>query len=69
MKKPATPKAMGAPADEELEKRNVQPHHIARALSEATQKKQSAGGLFAIRLFGKFGWSGPRRLADGSSVH
>jgi hypothetical protein len=67
MKKPARDEA--APADE-LKPLRIRPNLIARALQESSQKpRQSNGGLFGVRLFGKFGWSGPRRFPDGTPIH
>jgi hypothetical protein len=67
MKKPA--RVGSAPVDKK--KPLVRPDLIAKALQETSQKprQQSTGGLFAIRLFGRDGWSGPRRFPDGTPIH
>jgi hypothetical protein len=68
MKKPARGEA--APVDDESSMSSVRPHHYAVALHETSQKQQpTGGGFFGVRPFGKFGWSVPRKRADGSSNH
>ena len=61
--------ATPTPAPDEPENK-PSPAHLAAALAETMR----GPSLFELRLFGrlvsgKFGWSGPRRLADGSTVH
>jgi hypothetical protein len=68
MKKPARGEA--APVDESKPKSEIRPDLLAKALQETSQKsQQSTGGLFAVRLFGRDGWSGPRRTAAGETIH